>query len=122
MKKNKKNDLLLLGTVLAAAVLIWVFRAAVGGEDPGYLSVSIDGEEVQTFELTEEKEAELNGGTNVIRIKDGVVSMVRADCPDQLCVHQRAISKNNESIICLPNKLVLQIVSRDEAELDAVTN
>ena len=33
-----------------------------------------------------------------------------------------AISRNGESIICLPNKIVLKIVDGEEAELDAVTN
>ena len=32
-----------------------------------------------------------------------------------------AISKNGESIICLPHKLVIQIVAKEESELDAIT-
>ena len=40
--------------------------------------------------------------------------MIRADCPDQLCVKQKAVSKNKESIICLPNKVVIE--GKDSAE------
>ena len=46
--------------------------------------------------------------------------MVEADCPDKLCVHQKAISKNNETIICLPNKVVVQVTSGEESEFDSV--
>ena len=48
--------------------------------------------------------------------------MEEADCPDLLCVHQKAISKEGESIICLPNKVVVTIRGGEETELDAVTN
>ena len=47
---------------------------------------------------------------NVLVIKDGNVCISNADCPDGLCVKQGTISKANESIICLPNKLVVRIV------------
>ncbi len=48
--------------------------------------------------------------------------MVKADCPDQLCVNQKPVSKNHESIICLPNRVVVEVESKEESEYDAVTN
>ena len=57
-----------------------------------------------------------------MRIEDGTVKMIQADCPDKLCMKQKAISKNRGNIICLPNNIVLQIANQDESELDAVTN
>lgn len=62
------------------------------------------------------------GGYNLILVSEGEVSVTDADCPDKLCVKQRAVSKNGESIICLPHKLVVQISSKEESDLDAVTN
>ena len=46
--------------------------------------------------------------------------MKSADCPDQICVHQRAISKNGESIICLPNKVVVSIEGAEDSQIDVV--
>lgn len=63
-----------------------------------------------------------SGGYNLILVSEGEVSVTDADCPDKLCVKQRAVSKNGESIICLPHRLVVQISSREESDLDAVTN
>ena len=60
-------------------------------------------------------------GYNLVMIEDGTVRITDADCPDQLCMKQRSISKNGESIICLPHKLVLQICAKEEGALDAVT-
>ena len=53
-------------------------------------------------------------------IENGKVKMKEADCPDQICVHHRAISKNRETIVCLPNKVVVEIVSSEESELDSI--
>ena len=52
----------------------------------------------------------------------GKAKMTDADCPDQLCVHQKAASKNHESIICLPNKVVVEVDGSEESEFDAVAN
>lgn len=46
---------------------------------------------------------------NTIIIKDGFVYMESAKCKNQLCVHHTKISKKGESIICLPNKVAIQI-------------
>lgn len=121
-KLMKKNDWLLLIVVLFAAALIFLVRYFVGDEHPGYVTVRIDGEIVETYDLSTDQVVELNSGTNTMKIENHSVDMIEADCPDKLCVHQKAISKNNENIICLPNKVVIQIVSQDESVIDAVTN
>ena len=43
-----------------------------------------------------------------------------ADCPDQICVSHRKISRDGESIICLPNQVVVTIQSSDSADIDGV--
>ncbi len=55
-------------------------------------------------------------------IRNGKADMTEADCPDKLCVKQRAISRNKESIICLPNKVVVEADSKENSEFDAVAN
>ena len=55
-------------------------------------------------------------------VKNGKAKMIEADCPDKLCMHQKAVSKNHESIICLPNKVVVEVESSENSKYDAVTN
>ena len=118
----KKNDIILFVLVVVIAACICLMRIRLGDKHPGFVTVRIDGEVVASYDLSEDREIELNGGTNTMRIQDGTVKMIEADCPDKLCMKQMAISKNRENIICLPNNIVLQISSQDESELDAVTN
>lgn len=55
---------------------------------------------------------------NCIVIKNGQVYMESAVCPDQICVRHGSISKNREMIICLPNKVFIEVESNKENEID----
>ena len=48
-------------------------------------------------------------GTNTVVIKDGLVYMSDATCKNQVCVNTGKISKKGESIVCLPNKVIVEI-------------
>ena len=48
-------------------------------------------------------------GTNTVIIKDGIVYISDATCKNQVCVNTGKISKKGESIICLPNKVIVEI-------------
>ena len=59
-------------------------------------------------------------GSNVILIEKGQISMIDADCPDELCIKQGAISDSARPIVCLPNNVVIKLTN-DENDTDAVT-
>lgn len=50
-----------------------------------------------------------NGGWNEIQILPGSIGVISADCPDKLCVHQGFVSDSGLPVICLPNRLVIQL-------------
>lgn len=84
------------------------------------MTVKVEGEIQGVYSLSEDREIEINGGTNTLKIRNGIADMTKADCPDKLCVNQKAVSKNGESIICLPNKVVVTVDSSENSEFDAV--
>ena len=57
---------------------------------------------------------------NVIICLNGEVRMIESSCPDQICVHHSAICMAGENIICLPHKIVIEIINDEESELDGV--
>lgn len=118
----KKNDWMLLGIIICTACAIFAMRYALKDQGKAYVTVKVEGEVVDTFALDEDREVSINGGTNIMVIENGQVDMIEADCPDHLCVKQKPIYNNNECIVCLPNKVVVQVVSYNEAEYDALTN
>lgn len=56
----------------------------------------------------------VNGGTNLLVIEDGAARIEEASCPDGVCVHTGRIRRNGQSIVCLPNQVVVEIVSDTE--------
>jgi len=50
-----------------------------------------------------------DSGKNVLVIENGEASIKSATCPDKICVSHRKISKSGETIVCLPNKVVVEI-------------
>ncbi len=67
---------------------------------------------LQPQELTFEAE---DGGYNIVTIKDGMIAVTEADCPDQYCVRQ-GFCNSGEQIVCLPHRLVISFVG--ESEID----
>ena len=117
----KKKDLILILIILCVIGLTFLIRTYIGGSGANRAVIKVNGAIQGVYSLSEDKEIEINEGTNILRIKNGEADMVKADCPDQLCVNQKPVSKNHESIICLPHRLVVQVESGEERELDAVT-
>lgn len=123
MKRLRNDIILIFGIVLlAGGFWLWqnfgrstgtpVLRIYQSGNLAGEYDLSVE----QTIPVTDD-----DGGYNLILIQDGAARMSDANCPDQLCMKQRFISANGESIICLPHKLVLQIYAKEEGTVDAVT-
>ena len=117
----KKNDWILVAVILVLAGIGFLIFTSFGRQTAGIVKVTVDGELFGTYSLKKEREVEIND-TNRLIIEDGQVDMIEADCPDQICVEHISISKNKETIVCLPNKVIVEIVGGKDAEIDAVAN
>lgn len=120
----RKSDFKFIIIIIVAAVIIWGVTQGLHKEG-GMVSVSVDGEEIASYSLAEPLDIMLAGngeGGNRLVIEDGKASITEADCPDELCVRQKAVSKDGESIICLPHKLVLTVAALEAASYDSIAN
>ncbi len=123
MRKIKK-DMLFIVCILIIAFILWLLPSVLNRGIPAVVKVIQDGQEVGVYLLSEDKTVSIPYGAdsyNLLFISNGKASVSDADCPDGLCIRSRSISRNGESIICLPHKLVIQIEAKEESELDAVT-
>ena len=111
----KKKDMILIAAVLAISLISFaaIKMTQKDGKEVYKTSIKKD----QIYQIPEKN------GTNVMQIKDGKVTMKKADCKDQICADHKAIEKSGETIVCLPHKVVIEIRSEDgkEQELDGVT-
>lgn len=120
----KRNDWFLILGIIIIAACIWLIRAfVVGGDTSGSVEVRIDGELVGTYLLYEDSINKLeygDGSYNIMVIENGKVSVTEADCPDKHCVNRGSICHKNETIICLPHKLVIKITASDDKGPDII--
>ena len=117
----KKNDWIFVAVILVLAGIGFLIYTNLGKRTAGIVKVTVDGELFGTYSLENEQEIQIND-TNYMVIRDGHADMTEADCPDQICVEHLSISKNKETIVCLPNKVIVEIVGGEEVEIDAVAN
>lgn len=120
----KRNDFIIAGAALFIAV-IWLLILQLGSKEGSEVLVYVDGTLTGTYALSEPCEvpiAGIDGGSNLLVIQDGYASVTEASCPDKLCVHQRKIHKQGETIVCLPNRVVVEIFRGEDGNYDAVTN
>ncbi len=118
-----RNDVLFLGIVVLLALAVFVFGKFFMGESGSLVTVTIDGKVYGTYPLDKPQTIPIKQQgkvTNILQIKDHKAKMKEADCPDQLCVHQSAISKSKQTIVCLPNKVVAEVQSTQTADYDAI--
>ena len=59
---------------------------------------------------------------NTVTISGGNVIVSEASCKNQVCVHHGQISKPGESIVCLPNRLVVSSESEEGGGYDSITS
>lgn len=123
-KQFQKNDRILLGTILLLLLAGTAWFSFFGRETGAVVQVTVNGQLYGTYSLKKNQEVKIMIGetvTNVLRIQNEKADMLAADCQDKLCVHQKAIFRQNETIVCLPNKVVAEIIGGKEAELDSIT-
>lgn len=118
----KKKDWILIIIIICVAAIAYLSHQLLRDTGAGNAIVKVNGEITGIYDLNEDQEISIHDGSNILVIKNGKADMVEADCPDQLCVHQKAISASGENIICLPNKVVVEVKSKTESQFDAVTN
>lgn len=126
LKKKTKNDFVLAGLLLMAALAFFLFQRFIFKEKGESVTITQDGTNIGQYSLQENKTIPLESqnGYNLLVIEDGSARMMEADCPDKLCVKQRRISSAGESLICLPHKLIVTVDGNrqsKEPEVDSVT-
>lgn len=118
----KKNDIILIiGIAILAlgAIALLVLHQNEGAK----VLVTVDGKVIKELDLHKDQvfPIEIEDDKNIIQIKDGYATMIEANCPDLICVHQKAISKEGESIVCLPHKVIVTVEGGEESSLDSVS-
>lgn len=123
-RKQHKGDLILLGGLLLVGGLLGFFLLLTGKKG-AQVQVRVAGSVVETFSLSQNRSYTIegvDGGTNLLIIQDGQAWIEEASCPDGLCVHMGKIRRDGQSVVCLPNQVVVEVVTDSgDTDVDFVT-
>ena len=118
----RRSDMILLSAAIAAALMFYII--IMYSERPGdAVRVTVDGSIYAQYPLDKDTDVIIPGKkglNNRLVISGGEADIVEAACPDKLCVRQKAIKYDGETIVCLPNRVVVEVISESSNGVDAV--
>ena len=114
MKKKEIIIITILLVISLGGIALFYYLNAT--DQPLSVRVSRDGAIIATLPLSQDySETYRNAaGYNTLVISNGTATMTAADCPDQICVKTHGIKTPGETIVCLPHKLIVEIVTGDK--------
>ncbi|MDY6037551.1 MAG: NusG domain II-containing protein [Eubacterium sp.] len=117
----KKADIILFVCLVIIGCALSYF-AFVGNESGDKVIVKVNGEIYGKYDLKVDRTitVEKNGHMNKVTIKNGKVQVSESSCKNQVCVKQGAISGTHQSLVCLPNKLVV-VIEGKAGEYDVIS-
>lgn len=125
---TKGDKFLIITIVIISLVSLGFIKKSGSGYNKKYISIQIDGKEYKKIIFDKKLVGktipiDTKFGYNLIEIGDGEVKVIEASCPDKLDVLQGAISKPGELIVCLPNRLVIEIKGElEDVEVDHISH
>lgn len=115
-----KNDWYLVITITVFCVIGLFCFQILSKTDIKTANVYYENKKIKTIDLTIDSTYEVQGknGTVVLEVKEGAIRVKSENSPLHLCSRQGYIKKNTEVIVCLPNKIVVQI--EEETDIDTI--
>ena len=109
-----RNDIIFISALMLVFCAIGLFYFFFRGEGDT-VNVSVDGKDIGSYSLNENRREEIKSewGYNILIIENGEAWISDASCPDGICSAHKPISREGESIICLPNKVVVSVSESD---------
>ncbi len=115
--KLRTGDFVVIALVIATAAAIWAYPFFNGGNTELKVEISQNGELVKSVPLDGRYERIVLSGCTV-EISDGGARMLESDCDDRVCVRTGEIHGHGQSVICVPNRVTVDISG--ESGIDAV--
>jgi len=110
------GDRLLISSVLLLSVLAIPVLNTRAGSKAEVAFVKAYDQVVERLNLEKDRTLSVMGrlGETMIEVKEGRVRVLKSPGPQQICVNRGWISKPGEAIICLPNRVIIEIPGRSD--------
>ncbi|KAF0091155.1 MAG: hypothetical protein FD141_944 [Fusobacteria bacterium] len=121
IRVNKKELLIVVILTMIALISFFLFRISGQG---AMVEIKIAQKLIGTYDLSIDQEVPiLDDKGNLLMIsviKDGMIKVVSSNCPDKICIDEGSINLAGQTIVCLPNKVVIKIIGNNDETIDGV--
>ena len=110
--RMKPLDFILVICLMVVSFTPFLLLGSKGGTSR-QAQLRVDSQVIKTFDLTKDQiyiYQDADGDLNKIEVRDGRIAIVYANCGDQICVRKGFINKTGQTIVCLPHKLVIEVM------------
>ena len=116
-RKINKYDIILILTIICISIIFITLNKLNSKQGTSAL-VYYDNKLIKTIDLSIDKTYNIKGynGNVVIVVKDNKIKVKEEKSPLHLCSKQGYISKSYETIVCLPNKIVIEIDTKKDID------
>jgi len=121
--KTSKFDAILIGLVLFFSVvsIFWITqRHREESSSAKKALIYQNNKLLEQVELDKDKSITLFDGRIQIEVKAGKIKIIKSDCPQHICVNMGWIRYSGQTIVCAPNKVVIEVKSTGSPLIDAV--
>ena len=125
MKIMKKLDVVIIVILLVISFVPYLMfknKSKDVNTSELYATVTVNGEVLREIDLSAKKDEEFiietSEGNNKVVVKDGGIAIVEADCSDGVCVYQGVASKPGDMIVCLPHRVIIEVMGTDQGYTD----
>lgn len=120
--KKKRNDVIGISVIVALAFVValgYQIYANLGQVDQSsgpYVVIQSVDKTIYSDVLSKPEDIEVKNeyGTNLVKIDGKQVWVEQSNCDNQICVHTGKISNPGDMIVCLPHKVLIQVVKSPE--------
>jgi hypothetical protein len=125
--KIKKYDILIIVSLILLSFLpMLIFAGGYTGSNERYAVIYVNGDIYKEIKLGEgsgcEIEVDNGAGFNRIKIEGYNVYMSYSDCRDKYCIRQGIANKPGQTIVCLPNRVLVEITGGGEPLVDEISH
>lgn len=121
-KLLNRRDAIILLSLAAAGILLWLLFQT-GSREHVTAGITVDNTCIARYDLSSAPKGTFTlpqAEGVVFEISDQGIRITENDCPGRQCVHTGWISHPNQTIVCLPKKLMIQLTSSEDGPPDVV--
>ena len=106
----KKTDVIVCFSLFV--VFIMLALGLLSKQNGNKIKVTVNGKEYATYSLQSNAEyvIKTEQGENTLVINNNCAYFINSNCPDKTCENMGKIKEFGESIVCLPHRIVAEVV------------